>query len=121
MGNEFKPQVIIRNGGSDPHFEDGLTQLGLPLKGFRLIGEKVMEMSGICDGKVIDLIASGYNERILPHAWLALIAGLTGLNLNVKEQDPALFRSEEDRSLDATRKVIQDVKQVLRPYWKCLS
>ncbi|GAI34039.1 unnamed protein product, partial [marine sediment metagenome] len=35
---EFKPQVIIRNGGSDPHFADGLTNLGLPIEGFRMIG-----------------------------------------------------------------------------------
>ena len=26
---EFKPQIVIRNGGSDPHFADGLTSLGL--------------------------------------------------------------------------------------------
>jgi len=29
---EFKPEIIIRNGGSDPHFADGLTMLGLPIK-----------------------------------------------------------------------------------------
>ena len=69
---EFKPQLIIRNGGSDPHFADGLTSLGLTMEGFRMIGEKVRKISEICDGKLIDLIASGYNPRCvhtpsLPH------------------------------------------------------
>ena len=59
---EFGPQIIIRNGGSDPYFADGLARLGLPIKGFRMIGEKVREMAEICGGRVIDLIASGYNE-----------------------------------------------------------
>jgi len=42
---EFNPQIIIRNGGSDPHFSDGLTNLGLPVSGFRMIGQKVREMA----------------------------------------------------------------------------
>ena len=73
---EFQPQIIVRNGGSDPHFSDGLTNLGLSVKGFRMIGEKVRKMANVCDGKVIDLIASGYNREVLPYAWLALICGL---------------------------------------------
>jgi len=32
---EFRPQVIIRNGGSDPHYSDGLTNLGLSVPGFQ--------------------------------------------------------------------------------------
>jgi acetoin utilization protein AcuC len=35
---EFRPQIIIRNGGSDPHFADELTSLGLPVSGFTMIG-----------------------------------------------------------------------------------
>ena len=38
---EFKPQVIVRNGGSDPHFADTLTDLGLYVASFRMIGEAV--------------------------------------------------------------------------------
>ena len=36
---KFNPQLVIRNGGSDPHPSDEITQLGLTLKGFRYIGE----------------------------------------------------------------------------------
>ena len=85
LAHEFQPQIIIRNGGSDPHFEDSLTNLGLTLKGFRLIGEKVREMSDVCGGKGIDMIGSGYNKEILPHAWLSLIAGLADLNISLAE------------------------------------
>ena len=41
-----------------------------------MIGEKVSEMADVCDGKEIDLIASGYNKEVIPYAWLSLITGL---------------------------------------------
>ena len=65
---EFEPQIVIRNGGSDPHFDDGLTHLGLPVRGFRMIGERVREIAEICQGRLIDLLASGYNKKALPYA-----------------------------------------------------
>ncbi|MBC7074008.1 hypothetical protein H5T58_01310, partial [Candidatus Parcubacteria bacterium] len=64
---QFRPQIIIRNGGSDPHFSDPLTNLSLTLDGFKLIGEKVRKLSQICEGVEIDLIASGYNLKTLPY------------------------------------------------------
>ncbi len=117
---EFKPQIIIRNGGSDPHFADGLTNLGLPVRGFRMLGEKVREMAGVCQGKVIDLIASGYNEKVLPYAWLALISGLAGIELDIKEPEPIPPIFQADSSLAATQKVIAEVKAQLKDYWQCL-
>ena len=117
---EFKPQIIIRNGGSDPHFADGLTNLGLPVRGFRMIGEKVREMAEVCDGKVIDLIASGYNEKVLPYGWLALISGLTGIELDIEEPEPVPQRFSNDSSLAETEKVIEEVKSQLKDYWTCL-
>jgi len=118
---EFRPQIIIRNGGSDPHFADGLTNLGLPVKGFRMIGERVRELSGLCEGKVIDLIASGYNEEVLPYGWLALLSGLGDIELSMEEPVPIPQRLGTDSSLAATESVIEEVKRQLRDYWDCLK
>ena len=115
---EFKPQIIIRNGGSDPHFADGLTNLGLSLEGFKMIGGKVRKMAEICQDKAIDLIASGYNEKVLPYGWLALISGLAGIELDLKEPIPPRFQTES--SLTATQKIIAEVKTHLNSYWQCL-
>jgi len=117
---EFNPQIIIRNGGSDPHFADGLTSLGLPVRGFRMIGGKVREMASVCDGKVIDLIASGYNEKVLPFVWLALISGLAGIELSVAEPEPIPERFRTDSAFTATERVVEEVKRQLRDYWQCL-
>ncbi len=117
---EFKPQIIVRNGGSDPHFADELTNLGLPLRGFRMIGDKVREMVKVCGDKAIDLIASGYNKEVLPYGWLALILGLGGIDLKIEEPQPVPERFSTDSSLRETEKVIEEVKKQLKDYWKCL-
>ncbi len=117
---EFRPQVIVRNGGSDPHFSDQLTELGLPVAGFSMIGEKVRAMASVCAGRVIDLIASGYNERVLPYAWLALISGLAGWKLSVEELEQVPRRFATDAVQAQTQKIIDEVKDKLKPYWACL-
>ncbi len=117
---EFAPQIIIRNGGSDPHFKDELTRLGLPVKGFRMIGEKVSEMASVCDGKVIDLIASGYNKKVLPYAWLALISGLADIEVKLEEPEPVPQSYRADLAFAETKKAVAEVKSYLKEYWKCL-
>ena len=116
---EFKPQIIIRNGGSDPHFADELTQLGLTIDGFKMIGEKVRKLAEICHGKVIDMIGSGYNKKVLPYGWLALISGLTGLKIEIKEPIPIPQRLKKDLALEETKKVISEVKSNFKSFWRC--
>jgi len=118
---EFKPQVIIRNGGSDPHFADGLTNLGLPIKGFRMIGENVRQMAKICRGNEIDIIGSGYNREVLPHAWLALISGLADFKIKIEEPVPVPQRFQTDPSFEDTKKVIEEIRGYHKDYWRCLA
>lgn len=119
--NEFKPQIIIRNGGSDPHFKDTLTNLALPIKGFRMIGEKVRLMADACEGRAIDLIASGYNKEILPFAWTSLISGLA--NFPIKLQEPTSLPKwlDRERVRTQTEQAILDIKNDLTAYWQCLK
>lgn len=116
---EFGPQVIIRNGGSDAHAGDELTNLGLQVKGFRMIGEQVREMTGACGSREIDLIASGYTRHILPPVWLALICGLTGIGIEVEESEPVSGWSGDYSPADIIF-VVQTVKDHLKEYWQCL-
>lgn len=119
---EFNPQFIIRNGGSDPHFADKLTNLGLTVDGFRMIGEKVNQIaSTTCDGKVIDLIASGYNESVLPHCWMALLSGLANLETTIEEPDTVLQRVRKEPSQQEIKKLIKELKGTLKNYWQCFQ
>lgn len=123
LTKEFKPEIIVRNDGSDPAAGDELTSLALSAKGFRMIGERVSNISTVCDGRVIDLIASGYNSKILPYAWLALITGLAGINaepdddvyLNVVSIFRQDFESEAVGNLSVEPVAVKLVNTLVKP------
>ena len=114
---EFNPQLVIRNGGSDPHPSDEITQLGLTLDGFRYIGKSVKEIAKICDGKEVDLMCSGYKPQVLSRAWSALISGLAGVDIGLEEPFP--LRTEKTQMLGEVKNVVKKVKRSLKPYWGC--
>jgi acetoin utilization protein AcuC len=116
---EFKPEIIIGNGGSDSHFADSLGDLGLTVAGFFDVSRLIVEVAEkVCDGKVALLIGSGYNPVVLPLCWYALAAGVAGLDkINVKE--PYEIPVEPDycgRMVDGT---LSELKGLLRRYWQC--
>lgn len=110
IATKFQPQIIVRNGGSDPHFADELTSLGLTTHGFNMIGRKVRELSEMCNGRHIDILGSGYNFKILPYAWMCLVAGMADFEVSL---NVPLDENIEDRAVDQTKKVIEDVKRNL--------
>ncbi|HSW57868.1 MAG TPA: histone deacetylase family protein [Dehalococcoidales bacterium] len=116
---EYRPQLLIRCGGSDPHFNDGLTNLGMTAEGFHMMGEKVRAMSQVCAGKQIDLIASGYNAQVLSHVWLSLLSGISDWPLKIEEPFPVPDNVEPETALLATRAMLEEVKRHHRPFWKC--
>lgn len=121
LTQEFKPEIIIRNGGSDPHFNDGLTYLGMTVAGFKMMGDKVREMAEICQGKLIDLIASGYNKSILPYAWMSLISGVAGFPVVIEEPETVPPKFQQDLMLEETEMVLDEVKKIQSSFWKCFE
>ena len=86
-----------------------------------MIGQNVREMSKFCQGKVIDIIGSGYNKEVLPGAWLALISGLADFKISIEEPVLIPQRLQKDPSLEDTKKVIEEVKRNLKNYWRCFN
>lgn len=108
---KFKPQVIIRNGGSDPHFLDPLANLSLTEKGFLFIGQSLYQMIKENKAREIDLIASGYNLQTLSRCWGALLSGLLNIRWEISE------KKEFEEPIGKVKEVITEIKKVLRPYW----
>jgi acetoin utilization protein AcuC len=112
---EFKPQTIIRNGGSDPHFSDGLGSLNLTLEGLRSIGEAVAEAASGVGCGVVDLCCSGYNPETVAQGWLALLSGVTGFEAPLQETTaPPRVSSSVLRETGA---VIGEIRSKLADYW----
>jgi acetoin utilization protein AcuC len=121
LAEEFKPQIIIANGGSDPHFADMLGNLGLTVKGFFELASVIRQTADkVSDGKLVLMLGSGYNPKVLPLCWYALIAGVIGLQeINVKEpytlpQEPAGCRRIVENTVD-------ELKRLLRKNWICFG
>ncbi len=115
LADEFKPQAIIRNGGTDPHFMDGLGSLNVTFQGLWDIGMAVSQAAEEAGCGVVDLCCSGYNPATVAKGWLSLLTGAMG------EENPSVESAPPPRSSEAvfkeTERIIGDIKRQLREYW----
>ncbi|MFQ6095064.1 MAG: histone deacetylase family protein [Candidatus Bathyarchaeia archaeon] len=119
LAEEFKPDIIIANGGSDAHFADSLGKLGVTVNGFFEMAQIVRETSDeICDGKIVLLLGSGYNPRVLPYCWYALISGILGLEA-LDIQDPYPPPKDPWRNREKVEGLLGRLRSILKEYWKC--
>jgi len=118
---EFKPEIIIGNGGSDSHFADSLGNLNLTVDGFFGLSRLIASVAErVCDGQFALLVGSGYNPVVLPACWYALAAGVVGLN-SVDVSVPYEAPAEPEycgRVVDTT---LAELKRLLKPYWACFK
>jgi len=114
---EFKPEIIIRNGGSDPHFSDKLTDLGVSLNGLRRMGEIHREIMQISGSKGITLIGSGYNPIVLPYGWISIILGLSDIEFSLEEPIPLPSWINAESILMQAKNFVKEVKEVHSAYW----
>jgi len=119
LAEEFKPEIIIANGGSDPHFADMLGDLNLTVKGFFNISRIIRTTTDkVCDGKLVLMPGSGYNPKVLPLCWYTLVAGVVGLKeINVKDpynppEEPPFCRKKVENTID-------ELKSLLKKKWMC--
>jgi len=124
LAEEFQPEVIIMVDGSDTHFIDRITNMGLTLQGIYMIGDKVRRTADIlCQGKVVAFAGSGYDPKgiLFAKGWLASICGLTGMEIHLAEPYPIPSGHRRDYAVVATKKIVEVVKAKLGAYWKCFA
>jgi len=121
LAEEFKPDVIIANGGSDAHFADSLGRLGLTVNGFFKLSQTIRETSEKnCGGRVVLLLGSGYNPKVLPYCWYALIAGILSEE-SIDVQDPYLPPNDPWENRKKVEDTLERLRKILNKYWKCFS
>ncbi len=119
LAKEFKPDVILANGGSDPHFADILGSLGLTVRGFLDLSRLIVAVAGeVCGGKVVLLVGSGYNPAVLPPCWYALAAGVAGVE-KISATDPSDPPVEPPWCRERVEATVKELGQVLKDYWAC--
>ncbi|MDI6847657.1 MAG: histone deacetylase [Candidatus Bathyarchaeia archaeon] len=119
LAEEFKPEIIIANGGSDPHFADMLGNLRLTVKGFFGLSRVIRETADkVCDGKFVLMPGSGYNPSVLPPCWYALAAGVVGLE-DISVKDPYNPPEEPPQCRKMVENTIKELKRLLKKEWVC--
>lgn len=121
LAEEFKPEILITNGGSDPHFADSLGDLGLTVDGFFRLSKLAKETADrVCSGRIISMVGSGYNPKVLPSCWYALVAGIACLK-SIDIEDPYEAPKEPSQCRRTVEKTIDELKRLLRRYWACFG
>jgi len=119
LAKEFKPELIIANGGSDSHFADKLGNLGLTVKGFFTLSRIIVEEAErVCGGKLVLMPGSGYNSEVLPLCWYALVAGVAGLE-TISVSDPYSPPVEPSGNRRKVKGTLTKLKRLLRKNWRC--
>lgn len=117
LAKQFRPQFIIRNGGSDPFWGDELTNLGLDMAGLTYVAERVREVSKRSGAPQLDLTASGYGRHVI-EGWLALFRGTTGIDIDIKEPPMPMDMDEGRENVrDRTERMLDRLYGHLSDHW----
>ena len=119
LAEEFKPEIILCNGGSDAHFADALGGIRLTVNGFYNISRLISKTAKkTCNGKFVLMIGSGYNPKVLPMCWYALIAGAIGLD-EIDVREPYTLPRELPRCRRIVNDTLDELRKLLKPQWSC--
>lgn len=112
---QFRPQVIIRNGGADPHHADELAELGLTYQGLWSIGMAASKAAEEVGCGLVDLLCGGYNPGSEEKGLFSLFSGELGLDLSVREEKPSV---PDSTVASKTKRMINRLSEVISGYWK---
>ena len=121
LAEEFRPEIIISNGGSDPHFADMLGSLSITAEGFYRIAREISVLADkLCGGKYVLMPGSGYNPSVLPVCWYALITGAIGI-IPGSLRDPYASPSAKPNIRREVENIVKKIKEVLKSHWTCFE
>lgn len=124
LAKEFQPEIILMIDGTDPHFTDRITHMGMTLEGIKMVGRLVSQTADkICEGKLVDFVGSGYsyNPQVVSLGWLSSIAGVTNIDLELPEPESIPAELKSVFGLRIAERVVLSVQDKLSPYWSCFS
>ena len=112
--NKFRPDMVIRNGGSDPHYSDTLTDLGLDMAGLQYLGEATRALADENRAGHVELMLSGYGPRVI-EGWIAILKGAFSLNMELPSD--RVLASPEDPPGEAVKDMVRKLKDIMGSYW----
>jgi acetoin utilization protein AcuC len=117
--DEYRPQAIIRNGGSDPLYTDTLTNLGLDIDQLSGLIRGIAEHARRSGIPLVDLFLSGYGLYVT-EGWLAILRGALGetMALEIPERRTHVSPGQYANIEQSARLMLDELKRRLAPRWK---
>jgi acetoin utilization deacetylase AcuC-like enzyme len=125
LARAYAPQLILVSAGFDTHRNDPLAGMGMTSNAYGRMTSVIQQLAEeCCPGRLAFTLEGGYDRTALSEGVAAvlssLIQGPAGdhKTVGVGEKEPS-----RDRSADVeveTRRVVEEVRRALSPYWKVL-
>jgi len=129
---EYKPDLIMLSAGYDAHQFDPLGQQLISTSGYALLSQKLLELAGATNTKVVGFLEGGYNTKSLSEAVIATMevlnsgqtADMSSLSTLAGKQSSLpvelLKPVTGDRSPHLVDDRIHEVRRYFASYWKSL-
>ena len=121
IARQFRPQVLIQNGGCDPLWDDPLTGLDLDMVDFEWLGSSYARLAQEVGCPLISMFLSGYSTRIV-QGWLAILRGIVEPDFPMGEDrimaDPPRERRTPAWVGEYVDARIGELRANLAPYWR---
>jgi acetoin utilization deacetylase AcuC-like enzyme len=110
VARKWKPEIILVSAGFDIHRSDPLGGMTVTESGFTKMTKLLMDAANeSCEGKILFVLEGGYDLSGLTNSAKAVILQLCETPLYVQEF--------EKTPSSTAQKTVEQVKQVLQPYW----
>lgn len=115
---EFKPQLIIISCGFDIHYEDPIGGMKATDHAFSSLTQMMIEIAEkTCSGKIVVALEGGYDLGAMRSSAKAVFETLLDDIPKSKKRKIAGHSGKSSPVSD----IIQKVKEVNKPYWKCFQ
>ncbi len=115
---EFKPDIVLLSAGFDIYFKDPLGGMKVTPRGFACLARVLLDVAdACCGGRFAVTLEGGYHIGGLTDSCKTVLNEMLG-DTRVSEEEQEKMEEGADRSID---KILDAVKDQIRPYWKAFQ
>nr|HDO80779.1 hypothetical protein [Candidatus Bathyarchaeota archaeon] len=112
---EFKPELLVANGGFDAHKNDALLNLSLTLHGYLNVAKTLVETSEkVCSGRLVLFTGVGYSPEVVERGLNVMLKALLGKTVEIREEKTGRGKVKEE-----IVNRVAELKNTLKDYWSC--
>ncbi|MEM2574021.1 MAG: histone deacetylase [Candidatus Jordarchaeales archaeon] len=110
--DDYRPEFILVSAGFDTHYSDPITSMKLTSVGHREVAGVLLDAAKKNGGKIVFVLEGGYSLSAIPKSIANIICLISEIDRSWDD------KKVEGVGLDRVKRRVEEVKQVLKSYWK---